>query len=145
MSIPNTARKRTPSPNWHELVQPGPKGAPAKKQARAERRHRGEIVKQEGDGFNRATRREAGARGWNPGRLVQHPGRLRPADGGPRLDVQSRRLVRAGRRGAWDMVSLATLMQHSPVRGGIDRTVSTPAAVANQQARIARKAARAAA
>jgi hypothetical protein len=110
MSIPKTARKRTPSPNWHELVQPGPKGDPAKKLARAERRHRGEIVKQEGDGFNRATRREAGARGWNPGRLVQHPGRLRSRSG-----------------------------------GGIDRTASTPAAVANRQARIARKAARAAA
>lgn len=86
-----------PAPSWHELVQPGPKGS---EQRRAERlalaaERAGRIIKQEGDGFNRAYRRQAHARGWNPGRLVLHRTRLHPVAGGPRRSVLLRQLRRA--------------------------------------------------
>jgi hypothetical protein len=87
----------SPGLSWHELVQPGPKGSERRRLERLERSHLGVIVKQEGDGFSRAYRRQAHVRGWNPGRLVEHRSRLRAVDGGPRLSVLRRRLVRASR------------------------------------------------
>lgn len=95
VATPTQRRKREPAPSWHELVQPGPKGDPKKKMARAERVRHGKVIAQEGDGLNRAHRRAAHGRGWNPGRLVLHRTRLSPVDGGPRPDVLRRRAERA--------------------------------------------------
>jgi hypothetical protein len=75
------------------------------------------------------------------GRLVLHRTRPRLVDGGPRSDVQRRRLKRAVQQGQQDLVELSNLMEHTPRRGGIDRTLRTAAAVENRRRRDERKAA----
>lgn len=85
------------APSWHELVQPGPKGDPNKKAARAAARHVGTVEKPF-HGANRATRRAVQGGSANTGRLVTHSRKPlpagHPARNMPRPDVMRRRLIR---------------------------------------------------
>lgn len=117
------------SPSWHELVQPGEKGDPKKAQARAAAVRHGVIIKQEGTGVPRSSRRAVGNRPTEPGRLVLHRTRAKLTDGGPRLDVQIRRLTRVGinARTQDGYTALTSLMRHDQRPGGINREATRQA------------------
>lgn len=83
--------------NWHELVSRGPVGSEARRKERREAVRHGKMLVLNTIEPNRAMRREAHGRGYNPGQLDQHRTRLQ-ARGGGGIDRVATRVRRRAER-----------------------------------------------